>query len=97
MVNEMDALLPRTAGVAAINLRGEVLIYLARLPAAPTGLVVAGRTIHVVAGARVLASGEYTARVAEAIGRRPSAVVAELEADGREIRSAPVPVGKGRS
>lgn len=90
----MDALPPRTAGVAAINLRGEVLIYLGRLPATPTRVVLAGRTIHVVAGARVLARGEYTDRVVEAIGRRPSAVVAELEPDGREIRSATVPVGR---
>lgn len=90
----MDPLPPTTDGAAAVNLRGEVAIYLAHQPVAPTGLVVAGRIIEVVAGARILARAEYTDRVIEAIGRRSTAVVAELEAGGREIRSALVPVAK---
>lgn len=92
----MDALPPRTDGVAGINIRGEVAIYLAHQPVAPTGLVVDGRIIQVVAGGRVLARAEYTDRVIEAIARRRTAVVAELEGDGREIRSAIVPVAKER-
>ncbi len=93
---DMDAPPPPTDGVAAVNLRGEVAIYLAHQPTAPTGIVVAGRVIQVVAGARVLAHAQYTDRVIEAIVKRPSAVVAELEPDGREIRSVVVPVAKER-
>lgn len=62
----------------------------------PTALVVDGRLVRVLAGERVLGEAEYTDRVLEAIGRRSSAVVGELESDGREIRSAVVPVLKGR-
>lgn len=90
----MDAHPPNAEGVAAINLRGEVAIYLAHQPTAPTGLVVSGRIIRVMGGGRVLARAAYTDRVLEAIGKRRSAVVAELEADGREIRSVVVPVAK---
>ena len=83
-------------GVGAVNTRGEVAIFLARQPAAPDGLVVSGRRIRVMSGGRVLSEAVYGERVAERIALQPSAVVAELEADGTEIRSAAVPVAKER-
>jgi hypothetical protein len=92
----MDAHPPPSAGTGAVNLRGEVAIYLSRQPEAPTALVVHGRLVRVLAGERVLGEAEYTDRVLEAIGKRASAVVGELESDGREIRSAVVPVLKER-
>jgi hypothetical protein len=92
----MDAHPPPSAGTGAVNLRGEVAIYLSRQPEVPTALVVDGRLVRVLAGGRVLGEAEYTDRILEAIGKRSSAVVGELENDGREIRSAVVPVLKGR-
>ena len=83
-------------GVGAVNVRGEVAIFLARQPTAPEGLVVSGRRIRVTAGGRVLSEAVYGERVAERIVQRGSAVVAELEPDGTEIRSAVLAVSKER-
>lgn len=92
----MDAHPPPSPGTGAVNLRGEVAIYLTHQPVAPTALVVEGRVIRVLAGRQTLVEAEYGDLVLEAIGKRSSAVVGEIESDGREIRSAVVPVLKGR-